>query len=163
MKVYIETWYLIVSYLINTVYPEIGESSFSETFITIYAIIFSWDDSTWWARSSLLSRLHDHTQTLHTRWDSSGRVISPSHTLLPGNTRHSKERDLHAPGGIRTRNPSKLTTSDPHLRPLATGNRSLRDNRVIIKKVALHSYKVKPASNGTARDRNFFTVLAGFF
>jgi len=163
MKIYIETWYRIVSYLINTVYPEIGESNFSETFITIYVIIFSWDDSTWWARTSLLSRLHDHTQTLHTRWDSTGLVISPSHTLLPGNTRYSKERDLHAPGGIRTCNLSKLATADPHLRPRATGNRSLRDNHVIIKKVTLHSYRVKPASNGTARDRIFFPVLTGFF
>jgi hypothetical protein len=67
-----------------------------------------------------------------------------------------RERDRHAPGGIRTRSPSKLATTDPHLRPRATGNRSLRDNSVIIKKVALHSYRVKPASNGTSRDRKIF-------
>jgi hypothetical protein len=45
---------------------------------------------------SSLSRRHDHTQTLHTRYDSSGWVISPSHRPLAENTRHSQERDSHA-------------------------------------------------------------------
>jgi hypothetical protein len=31
-----------------------------------------------WANASSLSRIHDHTQTHHTRYDSSGRVISPT-------------------------------------------------------------------------------------
>jgi hypothetical protein len=33
------------------------------------------------------------------------------------NTQHSKEIDIHAPGGIRSRNPSKRAAADPHLRP----------------------------------------------
>jgi len=31
-------------------------------------------------------------------------VISPSQRLLPDNTHHSQETDIHAPGGIRTHN-----------------------------------------------------------
>ena len=45
------------------------------------------------------SRLH----TSH----SSGRVMSPSQRSLPNNTQRSQETDIHAHGGIRTRNPSK--------------------------------------------------------
>ena len=64
------------------------------------------------ARTSAISRLHDHTQTHHTRQYSSGRVISPTHRLLPDDTQHSQERDIHASGGIRTHNPSKRAASD---------------------------------------------------
>ena len=42
-----------------------------------------------------------HTTTHHTRQDSSGRVISPTHTPLPDNTQHSQQIDIHAPGRIR--------------------------------------------------------------
>jgi hypothetical protein len=38
-----------------------------------------------------LSKLHDHTQTLHTRYDSSGRVISSSQRPLPHKTRYSQQ------------------------------------------------------------------------
>jgi hypothetical protein len=37
-------------------------------------------------RASSLSRLHDHIQTHHIRYDSSGRVISPKQRLVPDNT-----------------------------------------------------------------------------
>ena len=40
-------------------------------------------------RASSLSWLHDHIQTHHTRWDSSGRVISSAHRPLPDHTQHS--------------------------------------------------------------------------
>ena len=36
---------------------------------------------------------------------------------LPDNTQHSQETDIHAPGRIRTRNPSKRAAVDPRLRP----------------------------------------------
>ena len=36
---------------------------------------------------------------------------------LPDNTQHSQETDIHAPGGIRTHNPSKRAAGDPRLRP----------------------------------------------
>jgi len=44
-----------------------------------------------WARASSLSRLYDHPQTHHTRYDSSGRVNSPTRRPPPDNTQHSHE------------------------------------------------------------------------
>ena len=41
-----------------------------------------------------------HTTTQHSRYDSSGRVISSSQRPLPDNTRHSQQTNIHAPGGI---------------------------------------------------------------
>ena len=38
-------------------------------------------------------------------------------TSLPDNTRHTQETDIHAPGGIPTRNPSKRAVADPRLSP----------------------------------------------
>jgi hypothetical protein len=35
---------------------------------------------------------------------------------LPDNTQHSKEKDIHDPGEIRTRNPSKQGAADPRRR-----------------------------------------------
>ena len=59
------------------------------------------------ARASSILRLHAHTQTQHTQQGSSGRVISPTQRPLPDNTQHLPQTDIHASGGIRTRNPSK--------------------------------------------------------
>ena len=39
--------------------------------------------------------------------------------------KHSQQRDIHAPGGIRTRNPSKLEAADPRLRPLEHWDREV--------------------------------------
>ena len=78
---------------------------------------FSWCNSPQQARVSSLTRLHDHTQTYHTRQDSSGQVISPSQRPLPDNTQHSQQTDIHATGGIQTRNPRNRGTADPQLRP----------------------------------------------
>jgi hypothetical protein len=63
-----------------------------------------------------LSSLRDHTQTYHTRQDSSGRVISQAHGPLPDKNTTFRT-DFHALGGIRTRNTGKLATADPRLRP----------------------------------------------
>jgi hypothetical protein len=52
-------------------------------------------------------------------------MISPTQRLLPHNTQHSQETDIHAPGGIRTQNPSKRAASDPRLR-----QRGHRDGQV---------------------------------
>ena len=49
------------------------------------------------------------------RQDFSGRVTSPSQRPLPDNTTFNT--DIHAPGGIRTHNPSKRAAVDPRLRP----------------------------------------------
>jgi len=69
-----------------------------------------------WVRASSLSKLHDHTQTHHAQQDSSGPVISPLQRPLHDNTRHSQETNIHAPGVIRTCNPSKQAVADPCLR-----------------------------------------------
>jgi hypothetical protein len=71
----------------------------------------------YWTRVSSSSRLHDHTQIHYTRYDSSGRMISPTQRHLPDNTQHSQETDFYVAGGIRTCNPSKRVGADPHLRP----------------------------------------------
>jgi hypothetical protein len=61
-----------------------------------------------------VSRLHSLTH--HTQQDSSGRVIRPTHIPLSDNKQNSQETDTHAPGGIRTRNPSKRAAADTRLR-----------------------------------------------
>ena len=49
----------------------------------------------------------DHTQQRTSWQDSSGRVISSSQRPLPDNTRHSRQTNIHAPGGILTHNLSR--------------------------------------------------------
>ena len=66
-------------------------------------------------KASSLTTLHYHTQTYDTRLDSYGRVIGTTQIQLPVNTQHSQETDIHAPGGIRTRNPRKRAAADPRL------------------------------------------------
>jgi hypothetical protein len=44
---------------------------------------------------------------------------------VPDNTQHSQQTNIHAPGGIRTSNPSRRTAADPRLRPLGHWNRPL--------------------------------------
>ena len=55
----------------------------------------------------ILDVSRSHTTTQHSRWDSSGRVISSSQRPLPDNTRHSQQTNIHAPGGIRTQDLSR--------------------------------------------------------
>ena len=38
--------------------------------------------------------------------------------LLPFTVQHTQHKNIYAPGGIRTRNPSKRSAADPRLRPL---------------------------------------------
>jgi hypothetical protein len=45
-----------------------------------------------------------------------GRVINPTQRPLPDTTQHSQDTDIHASGGIRTRNLSKRGAADPRLR-----------------------------------------------
>jgi len=66
--------------------------------------------------SLLIVRFRDHTETQHTRSRSFRRAICPSQGPLPDNTQRWKDADIHAPGGIRTRNPSKRAAADPRLR-----------------------------------------------
>ena len=55
-----------------------------------------------------------HTTT-HLSPDSSAWVIGPSQRL--DNTQYSQETNIHAPGGIRTRNLRKRTAADPRPGP----------------------------------------------
>jgi len=55
----------------------------------------------------ILDVSRSHTTTHHSRWGSSGRVISSSQRPLPDNTRHSQQTNIHAPGGIRTHDLSR--------------------------------------------------------
>jgi len=73
----------------------------------------------------ILEASRSHTATHHSRLNSSGRVISSSQRHLPDNTQHSQETNIHAPGGIRTHNPSRRAAADLRLIP-----RSHRDQRI---------------------------------
>ena len=71
-----------------------------------------------WAKASSFTRFsRSHTLTHHSRYDSSGRVISSSQRPLPDNTQHSQQTDINAPGGIRTHNLSRGAAADLRLRP----------------------------------------------
>ena len=64
-----------------------------------------------------------HTTAHHSRYDSSGRVISSSQRPLPDNTRHLQQTNIHAPRGIRIqdlgrraacgRSPAEILGSNP--------------------------------------------------
>ena len=56
-----------------------------------------------------------HSTTHHSRLDSPGRVISPSQRLLPDNTQHSPQTDIHVPR--RDSNPQSQQTSGRRLTP----------------------------------------------
>ena len=66
-----------------------------------------------------------HTTTYHSRYDSSGRVISSSQRPLPDNTQHSQQKNIHAPGGIRIRDLSRRAATDLRLRPRCHWDRIL--------------------------------------
>jgi len=67
-----------------------------------------WRYSPQWARAVLIHEvLKMDTTTHHSRQDSSGRVISSSHSPLPDNTQHSQQTNFHGPGGIQTHNLSR--------------------------------------------------------
>ena len=65
----------------------------------------------------ILDVSRSHTTTHHSRYDSSGRVISSSQRPLPDNTRHSQQTNIHAPGGIRTHDLSRRAAANLRLRP----------------------------------------------
>ena len=65
----------------------------------------------------ILEVTRSHTTTHHSRYDSSGRVISSSQRPLPDNTQHSQQTNIHAPGGIRTHNLSRRAAADLRLIP----------------------------------------------
>ena len=50
-------------------------------------------------------------------WDFSGGGIGPPHRPLPDKSQHSQQTDIHAHGGIRSRNPIKPAAAEPGLKP----------------------------------------------
>jgi hypothetical protein len=77
-----------------------------------------------------LTRFRYHTHwTHHTPQDSSGKVIIPTQRPRPDNTQQSQETSFGAPGGIRTRNPSRWAAADARHRPAATG---IGNSRILI-------------------------------
>jgi hypothetical protein len=76
----------------------------------------------------ILEVSRSHTMTQHSRQDSSGRV--------PDNTQHSPQTNIHAPGGIRNRNPSRQTAAEPRLIPL--GHWYRLDTTITVKKVPMN-------------------------
>jgi hypothetical protein len=76
-----------------------------------------WPNHPQWAMASSLTSFLDHTRRRTSRYDSSGRVISSSQRPLPGNTQHSQQTDIHAPGGIWTNSLSRRAATDLRPRP----------------------------------------------
>jgi len=77
-------------------------------------------------------------------------LLSPSQRPLPDKTQSSQETDIHAPGGIRTRNPSKRTNLNPRLRSRSHWERlSLRSTSTQFIFVGLQQTGNSPTKPGT--------------
>jgi hypothetical protein len=64
----------------------------------------------------IIQASRSHSDTPHSvvlLWTSDQPVAE---TSLPDDTQHSQEADIHAPSGVRIRNPIKPTAADPRLR-----------------------------------------------
>ena len=73
----------------------------------------------------IVAVFRSHTTTHHSRYNSSGQVTSPTQRILPYNTQHARETDIHAPARIRNRNISKRAATDPRLRKSGHGDQPL--------------------------------------
>jgi hypothetical protein len=69
-----------------------------------------------WARAFSFTRFLDHTQRCTTVGRTALDEWSARRRHLPDNTQHSQQTDIHAPGGIRTHNPSCWAATDLRLR-----------------------------------------------
>ena len=73
-----------------------------------------------------MAKFVDHTQRRVTVGRTpSRRVISSSRRPLPDNTQHSQQKNVHAPSGIRTHNPSRRAPADLRLRPIGHWDRRI--------------------------------------
>jgi hypothetical protein len=109
-------WLSLITYLLTVV---VGHHGF-RTSINGKVCLFSWRYTQLWlyfhspvAGFSLVvfEVSWSHTTTRHSRYDSPGRVINPSQWPLPDNTQHLQQKNIHAPGGIRTHNLSRRTAT----------------------------------------------------
>jgi hypothetical protein len=111
------THFVKVTYKIAGPYPRMW---------IIFLLLFFLLASTTHLRVSASSflRFRDHTQ-----WhDTVGRTpldewSACRRDLYLRNTQHSQQTNIHAPGGIQTRNPSRRSAADPRLRPLGHWDR----------------------------------------
>jgi len=84
-----------------------------------------------WEQASSLRFLDSTNLDLDTKFDRT----PPDKRLLCNNSQHSREINIHAPSGIRTRNPSKREAAVLRLRPRGHSDRSdisLRANKATI-------------------------------
>jgi len=86
-----------------------------------------WRHSPQWIRASLLLKIRNHTQTHHTRWDSSGRVISSSQRPQPDNTQHSQRQTSMPPVGFEPTTPASERPQNNALDRADTGTVLLID------------------------------------
>jgi len=104
-----------------------------------------------WGKASSFTRFIDYRLTHHSRQYCSGRMISPSQRPLPDNTQHSQQKNIHAPGGIRTHSLSRRAEADLRLRSRGHWDRltltvdSLQSHVLYIKQTVLEELKaVRP-------------------
>jgi hypothetical protein len=87
------------------------------------------------AQSTTKSKSNDTQRHTHTH------SVSLFWTSDEPNGQHSQETDIHATGGIRTRNPNKRSAADPRLRP--RGHRD-RLSPIIIKRKCIRQIFAYP-------------------
>ena len=109
-----EKW--VAPYLYSAYTPLQGKRPFLNAFRCVICLFSVQQPSV--SQGLLIHKVsRSHTTTHHNRQDSSGRVISSSQRPLPDNTQHSQQRNIDAPGGIRTPNVSTQAAADLRLRP----------------------------------------------
>jgi len=89
----------------------------------------------------------DHTQpTHHSRYDSSGRVISSWQRPLPDNTQHSQQTDIHVHGEIRNHDLSRRAALDLRLRPRGHWDQHLSALLFVISKSIMWKSLILPVA-----------------
>jgi hypothetical protein len=88
-------------------------------------------------------------------------VIRRTQRPLPGNKQHSKETHNHAPGGIRTRNPSKQVAADPRVRP--RGHWDRQQHLILNIPISLYLLQKYSCLYGDRRPNTVKTFIPSFF
>ena len=88
----------------------------------------------------ILEVSRSHPRTHHSRYDSSGRVMSSSQRPLPNNTQHSQQTNIHAPMGFEpTISAGERPELNPicHLLALLGAHHFLHNSRIRVKSLTL--------------------------
>ena len=93
-------WILWLRYSLILKGSEFSSRGFPVTFWSFFLLFSLAPHSNEHQGRLILEVFRSHTMTHHSRWDSSGRMISPSQRHLPLNTQHSQEINIHVHGGI---------------------------------------------------------------